>query len=162
EVPIHFADRKHGSSKLSLREQLKYLQHIKRLADYRFGDFSFAFQFLIVGVTGTLVNLAVITALHSAGVSAMLSIVWGIFISMTTNFFFNRHFTFTYARDHHVVLQYFRYAAASSIGIAVNCLVAIQVLSLAPLFKIYPQIPALAGVVAGVVFNFAAARFWVF
>jgi len=34
EVPIHFANRKHGESKLTLREQVRYLQHLTRL--YRF------------------------------------------------------------------------------------------------------------------------------
>src|SRR5262249_7023890 len=31
EVPIHFADRKFGSSKLSFKEQLRYIQHLRRL-----------------------------------------------------------------------------------------------------------------------------------
>lgn len=31
EVPIHFSDRKYGSSKLSLQEQLRYLTHVRRL-----------------------------------------------------------------------------------------------------------------------------------
>jgi dolichol-phosphate mannosyltransferase len=34
EVPIYFADRKHGKSKLSVTEQLRYLQHILRLYCY--------------------------------------------------------------------------------------------------------------------------------
>jgi dolichol-phosphate mannosyltransferase len=34
EVPIHFANRKHGESKLTLREQLLYVRHLTRL--YRF------------------------------------------------------------------------------------------------------------------------------
>lgn len=35
EVPIHFANRLHGSSKLSLREQLNYLRHLCRLYSFR-------------------------------------------------------------------------------------------------------------------------------
>ena len=34
EVPIHFADRKRGESKLSLKEQVRYIRHVLRL--YRF------------------------------------------------------------------------------------------------------------------------------
>ena len=39
EVPIHFADRQHGESKLSLKEQLNFLRHLARLYAYklRFG-----------------------------------------------------------------------------------------------------------------------------
>jgi dolichol-phosphate mannosyltransferase len=35
EVPIHFANRKQGTSKLSLREQLNYLRHLVRLYSFR-------------------------------------------------------------------------------------------------------------------------------
>lgn len=37
EVPIHFADRRFGHSKLNLKEQWSYLRHLKRLASYKFG-----------------------------------------------------------------------------------------------------------------------------
>lgn len=37
EVPIQFADRKVGESKLSFKEQLNYLKHLQRLADYEYG-----------------------------------------------------------------------------------------------------------------------------
>lgn len=36
EVPIRFANRKHGESKLSFREQINYLRHLRRLYAYRF------------------------------------------------------------------------------------------------------------------------------
>ena len=35
EVPIHFADRQRGESKLSLKEQLNFLRHLGRLYAYR-------------------------------------------------------------------------------------------------------------------------------
>ena len=35
EVPIHFASRKRGKSKLTLSEQLKYLRHLGRLFSYK-------------------------------------------------------------------------------------------------------------------------------
>jgi dolichol-phosphate mannosyltransferase len=36
EVPIHFRNRLHGESKLSLREQVNYLRHLLRLYRFRF------------------------------------------------------------------------------------------------------------------------------
>ena len=35
EVPIHFSDRQHGESKLSLKEQLNFLRHLGRLYGYK-------------------------------------------------------------------------------------------------------------------------------
>lgn len=37
EVPIHFASRAHGESKLTLEQQLLYLQHLARLYAFKFG-----------------------------------------------------------------------------------------------------------------------------
>jgi len=35
EVPIHFADREHGKSKLSLKEQLNFIRHLGRLYAFK-------------------------------------------------------------------------------------------------------------------------------
>jgi dolichol-phosphate mannosyltransferase len=40
EIPIHFAERQFGKSKLSLTEQLNYLRHLKRLLEFKYGSFS--------------------------------------------------------------------------------------------------------------------------
>ena len=37
EIPIHFSDRRFGRSKLSLKEQLRYLQHLRRLYIFKYG-----------------------------------------------------------------------------------------------------------------------------
>jgi dolichol-phosphate mannosyltransferase len=38
EIPIHFSNREHGESKLTVRQQLLYLQHLARLYRFRFGS----------------------------------------------------------------------------------------------------------------------------
>ena len=38
EVPIHFADRAFGESKLTLRQQLLYLEHLRRLTVFKYGS----------------------------------------------------------------------------------------------------------------------------
>ncbi len=37
EIPILFSDRKRGQSKLTITEQMRYLRHLKRLADFKYG-----------------------------------------------------------------------------------------------------------------------------
>jgi len=37
EVPIHFSNREHGESKLTVQQQLLYLRHLARLYRFRFG-----------------------------------------------------------------------------------------------------------------------------
>jgi dolichol-phosphate mannosyltransferase len=39
EIPIHFSNRRHGKSKLNLKEQINYIRHLKRLFRYKYGRF---------------------------------------------------------------------------------------------------------------------------
>lgn len=47
EIPIHFGLREKGESKLSLREQFRYLEHLSRLYDYKFPRLSPIVKFAI-------------------------------------------------------------------------------------------------------------------
>ncbi|MFL4468337.1 polyprenol monophosphomannose synthase [Tateyamaria armeniaca] len=67
EVPIHFTDRIHGESKLTFKEQLKYIQHLRRLYLHRFANAMYLAQFLVVGASGVVVNLAVLSLLLVMG-----------------------------------------------------------------------------------------------
>jgi len=42
EVPIHFGNRRHGKSKLTLKQQILYLEHLRRLYMYRCGIVPFS------------------------------------------------------------------------------------------------------------------------
>lgn len=48
EVPIHFGKRHAGESKLSLKEQFRYLEHLSRLYDFSYPRLSPMLKFLIV------------------------------------------------------------------------------------------------------------------
>jgi dolichol-phosphate mannosyltransferase len=45
EIPIHFEDRRFGKSKLSLHQQLRYLQHLCRLYIFKYSTFPTPMQF---------------------------------------------------------------------------------------------------------------------
>ena len=67
EVPIAFSDRVYGESKLTFRQQLLYLQHVRRLYLHKFSEAMHLLQFLVVGALGVVVNLAVLTLFQIAG-----------------------------------------------------------------------------------------------
>ena len=50
EVPIHFANRRAGQSKLSLVERLRYLQHVRRLLFYKYPRLAHPWRALWSGV----------------------------------------------------------------------------------------------------------------
>ncbi|MDD4889501.1 MAG: polyprenol monophosphomannose synthase [Phycisphaerae bacterium] len=54
EVPIHFADRQRGQSKLTMGEQVRYVEHLSRLYDFRWPHIVPVLKFLIVTALGLL------------------------------------------------------------------------------------------------------------
>jgi dolichol-phosphate mannosyltransferase len=160
EVPIEFTDRIHGESKLSLQEQLRYLQHIRRLFLYKYGTWSEVAQFIVVGASGVLVNVLGVTALLRAGLSANISIAGAILISICTNFLLNRRFTFSHSKSGHMPTQFLRYLVSVSFGALANYLIAIFLLDLFP--RLMPQLASLGGIAVATVVNFVALKFVVF
>ncbi|HEX8521998.1 MAG TPA: polyprenol monophosphomannose synthase [Tepidisphaeraceae bacterium] len=58
EIPIHFGLRQKGESKLTIKQQFKYLEHLSRLYDYTFPRGSPILKFAIATSTGWLVGFA--------------------------------------------------------------------------------------------------------
>jgi dolichol-phosphate mannosyltransferase len=158
EIPIHFADRHLGKSKLSVREQLRYVQHLRRLYIHKYGGWSHLAQFLVVGASGLAVNLLALTALLGMGVWEKVAVATAIGVSMIWNFVLNRRFSFSYARGRSVAIQFIGFVAACSLGAAVNYGTTVAVWEASP----YKQVAAAIGVLAGTAFNFVMSRFLVF
>jgi dolichol-phosphate mannosyltransferase len=160
EVPIAFTDRIHGESKLSLREQFRYIQHVRRLFMYKYGAWSEVAQFIVVGASGALVNLLVVTALLHAGLSAGISIACAIAVSICTNFLLNRRFTFSQSRSGNMLTQFLTYVASVSFGALINYLASLLLLNLFPRF--IPQLASLGGIAVVTAANFVALKYLVF
>lgn len=163
EVPIHFSDRIHGESKLSFKEQLRYIQHLRRLYLHNFSNAMYLLQFLVVGASGVVVNMVVLTLLMAFGLPAKAAIAGGIIVSVGTNFLLNRRFTFSYARDRNILTQFMGFVGASVIGMVVNYAVSIYLLErvLTP-GRGAVYLASLAGILAGMLFNFLGNRYVVF
>jgi dolichol-phosphate mannosyltransferase len=166
ELPIHFANRMRGESKLSLREQWLYIKHIKRLADYRFGWLSHFSQFCFVGCTGLVVDLSIYTVLlwlttgYPAGL--YISRAMAIAVAMTWNFWLNRRFTFSYSRHGNVISQYMRFATTCSVGAAVSWSISVGLVKIVPFFSQHVLIAAVLGIAGGTFSNFFMSRHWAF
>ncbi|WP_171648908.1 glycosyltransferase family 2 protein [Ruegeria sp. HKCCD4318-2] len=164
EVPIEFLDRVAGESKLTISQQLKFIKHLRRLYIHKFAESMYLIQFLVVGASGLLVNLATLTLFQVLGAKAVVSIAAGISVSMCSNFLLNRRFSFSYARDSNILRQFLSFILASMIGAAVNYAVALYLQSSVFLSdsSYSLQVSAIFGVAAGTGFNFIANRFFVF
>ena len=85
EIPITFATREKGESKLSMKEQFRYLEHLSRLYDFCYPRLSPILKFLIVTLLGWFVGLGIFAAyweiLHPIQ-TALLAYVCGLIITM--------------------------------------------------------------------------------
>lgn len=153
EVPIDFHNRLHGESKLSLREQLNYLRHLRRLYEFRLGRAARPLQFALVGASGTLVDLICFLAF-----SAMwpFSVARGvaIWVAMTWNFSLNRAMTFSYAKSGPILTQYVLFCLSCAVGASANWGGSVGLYSNVGFFQEYKTLAVLCGILSGVAFNY--------
>lgn len=123
EVPYEFQERLEDESKMSMKEQMNYLRHVFRLVLSSPEDRRF-YIFLLVGLSGVLVNLAIFQILF---VLFYVSALWSGFVSalaaMTTNFILNDTFTWSGDKQGHLLGRFTKYVVVSTAGIGINLLV---------------------------------------
>ncbi len=113
----------------------------------------------MVGLSGTLVNLAILTSFMVLAVPLHFAFALAIAGSMIWNFVLNRRFSFSYARSRSWTRQFIGFLTACSAGAIVNYVASVGVLTFWP--SVRPQVAAVIGVVASMGFNFVAARYCV-
>lgn len=160
EVPIHFEDRQLGQSKLTLRQQLLYIKHLRRLYTFKFGAWSQMVQFLTVGALGTVVNLVLLTLLLRLGMKADSAVGTAIVLSMIFNFVLNRRFSFGQKVAEGWFRQFVGFMAACSFGALMNYAATLFFMRTFPTLR--PQVAALVGIAVATLFNFMASRYLVF
>ncbi|MFS0853053.1 glycosyltransferase [Microbacterium sp. 179-I 3D4 NHS] len=88
EVPMEFGERRHGTSKASLRQGWTFLAHLARL---RFGKMSL---FAMIGLLGAVANLAIMWVLTAAGVPYVWAAIIGAEVTIVGNFLLQERFVF--------------------------------------------------------------------
>lgn len=161
EVPIHFADRTLGTSKLSFKEQLSYLRHLKRLAEFKYRNYAYFVQFAIIGLSGVFINLASLSVLLHWLIRPV-AIGVAIWISMSTNFLLNRNITFSYAKHSPILKQYLQYCGSCLTGAFFNGLTAETLCRTFDYFDQRTLLAAFIGILTGMAFNFILCRYFVF
>lgn len=88
EIPIHFGKRLAGESKLSLKEQFRFLEHLSRLYDFSFPRLSPIAKFAIVTIVSWTVAALIYIALRAVDAKplAALIVAYGFVIATTAIF----------------------------------------------------------------------------
>jgi dolichol-phosphate mannosyltransferase len=92
EIPIHFAERTRGQSKLTMREQFRYLEHLSRLYDFCYPRLSPIAKFLIVTILGWGVGLGIYLGLIQLGVRRALTAVIAYLGAILVTVVFHRRY----------------------------------------------------------------------
>ncbi|MGQ9588304.1 MAG: glycosyltransferase [Thermoplasmata archaeon] len=95
EVPIAFANRRAGKSKLGASEYLKYIDHLTMLYEHKRFWLAKYLKFAFIGGIGTLINLAILwTSVEVFFVYYLWAAVLAFVIADTNNYIWNRWWTF--------------------------------------------------------------------
>ena len=88
EVPMTFAERRHGDSKASLRQGATFALHLARL---RFGKMSL---FALIGAIGAVANIGIMWALTHLGMDYIPAAIIGAAATIVGNFVLQERFVF--------------------------------------------------------------------
>ncbi|GKT13008.1 MAG: dolichol-phosphate mannosyltransferase [Thiomicrorhabdus sp.] len=162
EVPIHFVDRIHGESKLTLSEQLKYLRHLRRLYQFKFQTKAEFFQFAAVGSSGFIVDLAFYLILQMFGLSHTAARAISFWPAVSWNWMLNRLITFSHREKTKKTKQWGAFASSSLLGFAVNYGTYYTLTTFVPFFQEHMILALIVGVIMGMGFNFSISNLFIF
>lgn len=116
------------------------------------------FKFGLVGGSGYLINLAVFALLSGIGLHYIAAAVGAFCVAVSSNFFWNRHWTFA-AGDGHAGFQAARFFAVSVAALLINLAVLEALVRGTSLGELSAQAIAVA---IAMPFNFLGNKLWTF
>jgi dolichol-phosphate mannosyltransferase len=114
EVPFSFGERNAGESKASMSQGIKFLQ---QLADLRFPA---TVRFMMVGLSGVLVNLGVMAALMGFGAHYLAASIWGTVTAVIWNFLLTETLVFHDRRAGVIWKRFIPFAGINATELAVR------------------------------------------
>lgn len=163
EIPIAFVERVKGESKLSLKQQVLYLQHLRRLYRFRFPQAAEIVQFSAVGSSGVIVDLlCFLNFTYVAGINHQHARAMSFAAAASWNWFLNRWFTFVAGRDKQWGQQWFQFLVAASVGFAVNWGSYKLLTDYVPYFTEHHLVAFFVGILLGMGSNYTLCRWFVF
>ena len=153
EVPIDFRTRQLGESKLTLRVQWEYLQHVIRLLRYTHPKFVSFFTFATVGLSGLGVYIFALMF------TPVLTAIW---IAMTWNFVWDRKYAFWNARKKSIFTQYIGFIMICSVGAVANYFITHWFVDQSHAVPFAGLVGGISASIIGVAFNYVFNKALVF
>lgn len=120
-------------------------------------------RFAVVGGIGFIVDATVLTILvNGMGMGPISARGFSFSVAVTATWWLNRRWAFKDSQRVRRGPEYARYLAAQVVGAGINLAIYLAVTYLYPALGLVPVIPLAIGSGVAMVFNFIAARYWVF
>lgn len=120
-------------------------------------------RFGLVGAAGFFVDAgALMLAIEGVGLDPYSARVFSYLCAATFTWACNRRFTFVRAGTEPAAMQWLRFLGANAIGGAVNYGVYALIVTFTVAGARWPVLGVAAGSLAGLTFNFAVSKYWVF
>jgi dolichol-phosphate mannosyltransferase len=164
EVPIVFADRKQGKSKLGLRAQVDYIHHLWHLYCYRYPTLEQLIKFCFVGFSGLFVDTAVLVALvHWVFLDPRAATVFAFTAAVSWNYAFNRRWSFRLPESPRLFTSYVLFCLVCVIGLGIRVGVMHLLMEYAGMGKRpWYVLASFMGVALVTLFNFLGSKYIAF
>ena len=163
EVPIVFRERLYGNSKLSIKEQLNYIIHIKRLFEYKYRILAEFIKFSLVGTSGMIIDLTfVFLSTELLALPFRIARTIGFIFALTSNFLINRKFTFVQVNNANFYKQYIMFLIMSCVAFIINWSISVYLYEHISFFSIHYLAASLMGIIGGLCVNFTGSKFYIF
>jgi len=162
EIPIVFANRMSGESKLSEEVVFQYLSQVFSLLGYKYSRILQFVKFCLVGLSGVFVNLTVYTImLNIFSLFYLLSATISFLFAVTTNLFLNKLWTFHDKKKigFNAIFKGIKFLLVSLGGYGINISILYVLVDKFNLDKILSQLIAITAVTF---FNFFGNIKWTF
>lgn len=159
EIPVNFTDRKHGKTKMSLKDILEFMKNCLLIRMRKLKTF---FRFSLVGMSGVLVNLGSFSLLYNlVGINKFLASPIAIEASIVSNFFLNNIWTFGGKKTETTLAirgLKFNFVSLLSLGISYGTFV----LLMANVPDMIPQLAQALGIIPATLANYFINFHWTF
>lgn len=162
EVPIAFADREIGASKMNLSQQIKYLRHLRLLYLYKFGSLAEFVHFGAVGASGFIVDVTFYYLLQVAGIPHQIARGISFWPAVSWNWVMHRMTTFGGRKRRPRGRQWLEFAGASLLGFSINWGVYVSLTSFVEFFDRYRELAFIVGVLSASILNFTMSTLFVY
>ncbi|HRZ27247.1 MAG TPA: glycosyltransferase family 2 protein [Spirochaetota bacterium] len=159
EVPIEFQERLFGESKLTLKEQVNYILHLKRLFEYKYRTLAEFILFGLIGSICTIVDLfSVFISYDLLSIKFRFSRLIGIVFALGCIFFLNKRLILTHSLKESRIFQYIKFFGVYCLGFCISWLFSVYLYENCHFFNTHYLLAVFIGIIGGMAVHLPGSR----